>query len=126
MFQTVLMDFVRSIRSNIQFSQNQLIILFIYFFNFPVVSTILHHCDTPRQSSCYSNSQHTKQVCALHPALDILYYTNIKQYIDQREFGSFNVNLSRANKCSVRVNFLSADLCSNGKMKLDCVKTSKN
>ena len=29
-----------------------------------------------------------------------LCYTNIKRYIYPREFGSFNVNLSRVNKCS--------------------------
>ena len=29
------------------------------------------------------------------------YQTNIKRYINQREFGSFNVNSSRANKYSV-------------------------
>ena len=27
---------------------------------------------------------------------------NIKQYIDQRKIGSFHVNLSRANRCSVK------------------------
>ena len=29
------------------------------------------------------------------------YYTNIKWYINQCEFGSFNFNLSCANKCRV-------------------------
>ena len=29
------------------------------------------------------------------------YYTNIKWYIIQRKFESFNVDLSRTNKCSV-------------------------
>ena len=33
--------------------------------------------------------------------VEIPYYMNIKRYIKQREFRSFNVNLSRANKCSV-------------------------
>ena len=31
----------------------------------------------------------------------IPFYTNIKLYIDQCQFGSFDINLSRANKCGV-------------------------
>ena len=33
--------------------------------------------------------------------VEIPYYMNIKRYINQREFRSFNVNLSLANKYSV-------------------------
>ena len=44
---------------------------------------------------------------------------NIKRYINQREFASFNVNLSLANKCTVK-------LYSHGKMKLNCMDTCKN
>ena len=44
---------------------------------------------------------------------------NIKRYINQRKFRSFNVNLSCNNKCS-------ANLYSHGKMKLNCVNICLN
>ena len=44
----------------------------------------------------------------LNKLLLFSYYTNIKQGINQDEFWSFNVNLSRANKFK-RVNFYSAN-----------------
>ena len=47
---------------------------------------------------------------------NVPYYTNIKMYINQSEFGSY-VNISRAEK--VRVNVLSAALYSDEKMKLN-------
>ena len=43
----------------------------------------------------------TWSVVSMSSFMSISYYTNIKRYINQREFGSFNANLSRANKCSV-------------------------
>ena len=36
-----------------------------------------------------------------HLAAHIAAHTNIKRNINQRQFGSININLSRANKCSV-------------------------
>ena len=39
----------------------------------------------------------------LYYAYYILYYTNIKRYINQLEFGSFHVNLSLANKCRMEI-----------------------
>ena len=40
--------------------------------------------------------------CLAFPKL-LPYYTNIKRHINQHEFGSFNVVLSRVNRCSVLV-----------------------
>ena len=35
--------------------------------------------------------------------LQLLYYENIKRYINQREFGSFRINLFRANKRNMQI-----------------------
>ena len=54
-------------------------------------------------SQSYCNLLISNQVIIMIIIIALRYYTNIKQGINQREFGSFILNLSRSYKCSLHI-----------------------